>query len=213
MLVVSCMISKGKGQKKKKLRASLPSPFVFKCKLFLPRCLSLILPFSIHCISKLKRWLLRFCIIKAAFPLSLQNVGLDTMTLQSGRDFNIVDFNKRTSSTIFLESLVIALFVPTRKITNLGFILDDWLDMLTDASDYGPGKMKKPLWYDCSYSAVSGWCHLQPSGLSDNMTSFLGGMTLTLWQHSLCFSSLTVFDLVSSLLCTGVSLEGLDSSI
>ena len=88
--------------------------------------------------------------------MSLQNVGLDTMTLQSGRDFNIVDFNKRTSSTIFLESLVIALFVPTRKITNLGFILDDWLDMLTDASDYGPGKMKKPLWYDCSYSAVSG---------------------------------------------------------
>ena len=88
--------------------------------------------------------------------MSLQNVGLDTMTLQSGRDFNIVDFNKRTSSTIFLESLVIALFVPTRKITNLGFILDDWLDMLTDASDYSPGKMKKPLWYDCSYSAVSG---------------------------------------------------------
>ena len=65
----------------RKFKASLPLPFVFKCKPFLPRCLSMILSFSIYSIYKLEIRLLRFYIISAALPLSLRNVCLDTMTL------------------------------------------------------------------------------------------------------------------------------------
>ena len=48
--------------------------------------------------------------------------------------------------------------------------------------------------------------------MPDNMT-FLGDVTLTLWKYSLLFSCLTVFDWVLTLLCLGVSLQGVDSFI
>ena len=114
-----------------------------KCKPFLPRCLSLILTFSIHFISKLGRFLLRFGIVSAALPFSFQN-GLDTMTWQSGRDFSIADFNRRMSSTIFLELLVVASFVPICKIKISGFFLDNWLDKLTCVSNSSFRKNEKP---------------------------------------------------------------------
>ena len=59
--------------------------------------------------------------VSAALSLSLRNICLDTMTLQSDRDFNIADFNRRATSTIVLESLLVAPFVPTFKIKNSGF--------------------------------------------------------------------------------------------
>ena len=127
----------------RKFRAILPFSFVFKCKPFLPRCLSLILTFSIHFISKLERFLLRFGIVSAALPFSFQN-GLDTMTWQSGRDFSIADFNRRMSSTIFLELLVVASFVPICKIKISGFFLDNWLDKLTCVSNSSFRKNEKP---------------------------------------------------------------------
>ena len=58
--------------------------------------------FLIHSIAKLERYLLRFHIISATLLLSPQNVGLGTKTLQSGKDFNIADFNRKIPSTIFL---------------------------------------------------------------------------------------------------------------
>ena len=46
-------------------------------------------------IFKLERYLLRFCIVSGALPVSLRNAGLDTITLQSVRDFNIAAFNRK----------------------------------------------------------------------------------------------------------------------
>ena len=72
-----------------KFRAILPFPLLFKCKPFLPRCLSLTLLFSEHYISRLERCLLRFRIVSEVLPSSLQNAGLGSMTLQLGRGFNL----------------------------------------------------------------------------------------------------------------------------
>ena len=86
---------------------------------------------DIRYISKLEKGLLRFHIVIAALPLALQNAGLDTMTLQTGRDFNTADFNRRMSSTIFLESLVVSSYVPICNIKNSGFFLIiGWLSWL-----------------------------------------------------------------------------------
>ena len=54
---------------------------------------------------------------------------------------------------------------------------------------------------------------LQLSRLFDDMALFLGDMISSLWSCSLCFSCLAVFNWVSILLCMGVLLQELDSSI
>ena len=120
-------------------KVSLPFPFMFKCKPFLPRYLLLILSFSIHAISKLARCLLRFCMVSAALSSSLRNICADTMTLQSDRDFNIADFNRRMTSTknpYWQRRLFQLLRLRTRV------FLDDWQDKLTHVSSLSPGKVK-----------------------------------------------------------------------
>ena len=143
--VVSCIISKDRGFSLKystehqNFRIWLRK---FRAYPFLLSCLSFILPFSTHSILKLERYLLRFRIISATLLLSPQNFGLVTKTLQSGRDFNIADFNRKMPSTIFLESLVIASFILTWKIKDSVFFLDNWLNKLTYVSNSSSGEME-----------------------------------------------------------------------
>ena len=77
------------------------------------------------------RSLLKFCIFSSALPVLLANLGLDHKTLTSGRVFTIATFNRRISSTIFLELLVVASFVPICKIKNSGcFLMINWISWL-----------------------------------------------------------------------------------
>ena len=93
----------------RKFIASLPLPFEFRCNPFRPRCWALMLLFSIHSKFKVSRRLLMLRSVKFALPWSIRTVDLETITLQFGSCFKILDFSMSRSSMIFVDVLVVAL--------------------------------------------------------------------------------------------------------
>ena len=65
--------------------------------------------FSIHSKFKVSRRLLMLRSVKFAFPWSIRTVDLETITLQFGSCFKILDFSMSRSSMIFVDVLVVAL--------------------------------------------------------------------------------------------------------
>ena len=64
--------------------------------------------FSIHSKFKVSRCLLMLRSVRFAFPWSIRTVDLETITLQFGSCFKILDFSMSRSS-IFVDVLVVAL--------------------------------------------------------------------------------------------------------
>ena len=89
----------------KKFNSSLFLPFLLRCRPFLPRCTSLMFTLSIKSTSNCPKSLLKLDKVRAALPLSVQIVGLETITLQVGNVFIMHCFSWSNSSRICLDVL------------------------------------------------------------------------------------------------------------
>ena len=107
----------------KKFISSLFLPFLLRCTPFLPRCTSLIFTLSIKSTSNCPKSLLKLDKVRAALPLSVRIVGLETITLQVGNVFIMYCFSWSNSSRICLDVFETASFVPICIIMCSGFFL------------------------------------------------------------------------------------------
>ena len=107
----------------KKFNSSLFLPFLLRCRPFLPRCTSLMFTLSIKSTSNCPKSLLKLDKVRAALPLSVRIVGLETITLQVGNVFIMYCFSWSNSSRICLDVFETASFVPICSIMCSGFFL------------------------------------------------------------------------------------------
>ena len=107
----------------KKFNSSLSLPFLLRCRPFLPRCTSLMFTLSIKSTSNCPKSLLKLDKVRAALPLSVRIVGLETITLQVGNVFIMYCFSWSNSSRICLDVFETASFVPICSIMCSGFFL------------------------------------------------------------------------------------------
>ena len=107
----------------KKFNSSLSLPFLLRYRPFLPRCTSLMFTWLIKSTSNCAKSLLKLDKVRAALPLSVRIIILETITLQVGNVFIMCCFSWSNSSRICLDVFETASFVPICSIMCSAFFL------------------------------------------------------------------------------------------